>query len=340
MRRTVLRVTVAIALLATLVLTAFRISPWPSVLALRWVFDREAARAMAALEPRLPKDLIEYPDLAYGTGARARLDLFLPPGPAPPEGWPVLFWVHGGAFVSGSKENVGNYLRLIAAEGYATIAPNYTLAPSRRHPRPTEEMLEALLWLRAAAPRYGLDPGRMVLAGDSAGSHIALQTTIALQDPAYARALSLRPAAGIHLPRGLALFCGVYDLSGLDVDGPFAGFLRSVQWSYFGQRDAASAAPSADAARAAALFSLTDSLPRDLPPLFLTAGNADPLLPQTEALARKAAQRGIPVDALFFPRDRQPPLGHEYQFTLDPAGEEAFERLLAFLGRATARGPS
>lgn len=333
MRRYGLRIALTIALVAACILAAVWLSPWPSVLVLRFLFDRDAARAMAALEPRLPRGLVEHPDLAYGTSERERLDLILPPGPAPPEGWPVLFWVHGGAFVSGSKENVGNYLRLISAQGYAAIAPNYTRAPSARHPRPTEEMLEALLWVNAAAADYRLDPTRIILAGDSAGSHIALQTAIALHDPAYASALNLRPDQAIKRPRGLALFCGIYDPSELDATGAFAGFLHTVQWSYFG-------APDATARPEAALFSLYAHLPPNLPPLFLTAGNADPLLPQTEGLARAAALRGISVDALTFPPDHQPPLGHEYQFTLDAAGEEALSRLLAYLGRVTAPNPS
>jgi acetyl esterase len=333
MRRYVLRIALTIALCAACLIAAFQLSPWPSVLALRLLFDRDAARAMAALEPRLPQGLVEHPDLAYGTAERERLDLILPPGPAPPEGWPVLFWVHGGAFVSGRKENVGNYLRLISAEGYAAIAPNYTRAPSARHPRPTEEMLEALLWVHAAAADYGLDPRRIILAGDSAGSHIALQTAIALHDPAYARALNLRPGQAVTRPRGLALFCGIYDLSDLDDTGAFAGFLQTVKWSYLGKPDAADTGD-------AALFSLFAHVPPDLLPLFLSAGNADPLLPQTEGLAQVAARRGIPVDLLVFPPDHQPPLGHEYQFTLDASGEEALSRLLAYLGRVTAPNPS
>ncbi|NBE08127.1 alpha/beta hydrolase [Paragemmobacter ruber] len=333
MRHYVLRVALITVVLAAVLFAAFRLSPWPSVLVLRVLFDRDAARAMAALEPRLPAGLVEHLDLAYGTAERERLDLILPPGPAPPEGWPVLFWVHGGAFVAGRKENVGNYLRLVSAQGYAAIAPNYTRAPTARHPRPTEEMLEALLWVQAVAADYRLDPSRIILAGDSAGSHIALQTAIALQDPAYARALNLRPDQAVTRPRGLALFCGIYDLSELDSTGAFEGFLHTVQWSYLGTPDVA-------AARDAALFSLFAHVPPNLPPLFLTAGNADPLLPQTEGLARVAAQRGIPVDALTFPPDHQPPLGHEYQFTLDSSGEEALTRLLGYLGRVSAPNPS
>jgi acetyl esterase/lipase len=330
MRRFVLRVTIAIVLLVALVLATASFSPWPAVLALRLLFDSEAALAMAALRPRIPPGLIEHPDLAYGPDPRERLDLILPPGPAPPGGWPIIVWVHGGAFISGSKENVANYLRLLSEQGYATVAPNYTLAPTGRHPSPTNQMLEALLWLRAAAPGYNLDPGRLILAGDSAGSHIALQTAIALTDPDYARTLNLRPNQNIPTPLGLVLFCGVYDLADLDMDGAFGGFLRTVLWSYLGTQDAATA-PDAP------LFSLLSHLPRNLPPLFLTAGNADPLLPQTAALANAASARDIPVETLLFPADHQPALGHEYQFTLDRDGATALTRLLDFLSRLTAK---
>lgn len=323
MRKLVLFGAIAIALIATLALTT-RLTPWPSVMAIRLLFDHQAARAMEALEPRLPDGIDRRRDLTYGTDRREKADLFLPSGPTPPGGWPVVVWVHGGAFVSGSRDNIGNYLQILAAQGYATLAPDYTLAPSGRHPRPTEQLLEALLWLRGAADDHGLDATRIVLAGDSAGAHIALQTAIAIRDPAYADALGLRPQTDPATLRGLALFCGAYDLQGMDRDGAFGGFLQTVLWSYLGHKDPAEAAD-------APLFSLFAHLPADFPPLFVSAGNADPLLPQSTALVEQATRRGIAVDTLFFPPDHQPPLSHEYQFTLDPAGEQAFTRLTAFL---------
>ena len=80
-------------------------------------------------------------------------------------------------------------------------------------------------------------------------------------------------------------------------------------------------------------FATVNVLPHvtaDFPPAFLSAGNADPLLPQSEAL--DAA--GVPVETLFFAADRTPGLGHEYQFDLDTeAGREALEALTAWLQR-------
>ena len=329
MRGLFLPVIGAIALVAAAILIAAQVSPWPRVLVLRHVFAGEASRAMAALEPRLPAGLTEHPDLPYGPAPRERLDLVLPPGPPPPGGWPVLLWVHGGAFVAGQKEDVGNHLRLIAAQGYATIAPDYARAPARRHPAPAEDMLKVLIWIEGAAGSYPLDPARLVLAGDSAGGHIALQTAIALADPAYARALRLRPSDRITGPRGLVLFCGIFDLAGLETGSLW---LQTAAWAYLGHRDPAEA-PDAP------LFSLLAHLPETLPPLFVSAGNADPLLPQSRALVERARARGLRVEALFFPPDQTPLLGHEYQFGTDAAADLARDRLLAFLNAVTAPAP-
>jgi len=328
MRRLALYLAVVVLISLAGVALLAQLSPWPGVQALRVVFDLGAARSSAALEPLLPEDRVERLDLAYGPDRRERLDLFLPPGPPPPQGWPVLVWVHGGAFVSGQKEDVGNYLRLIVPKGFAAIAPDYSRAPTARHPTPTAQILEVLLWIKASAQDRPIDPSRIVLAGDSAGSHIALQTAIALHDPAYARSLGLRPQTEPASLRGLALFCGIYDLPSETGPG-LAGFvLRTASRAYLGAADAARAPDAAG-------FDLLARLPATLPPLFLSAGNADPLLPQTEALAAAARAQGITTQALLFAADHQPPLGHEYQFTLDDAGRQAMDRLTTFLTDVT-----
>lgn len=328
MRRLALYLGVPVLVVLSALAVLAQLSPWPAVIGLRALFALDADRAARTLAPVLPAGLTERRDLAYGPDPRERLDLFLPPGPAPPEGWPVLIWVHGGAFVAGQKEDVGNHLRLLAAKGYATIAPNYTRAPGARHPRPSAQMMTLLLWLQAVADRHALDPTRVILAGDSAGSHIALQTAIALHDPAYAALLGLRPRLDPAHLRGLVLFCGIFDPPKDMAPGLIGAALRSAAWAYLGGPDPATA-PHGEG------FALSARLPASLPPIFLSAGNADPLLPHSLHLADRARARGIETDTLFFPPHQQPPLGHEYQFTQSPAAEEARARLAAFLDRVT-----
>lgn len=324
--RILVRLLVALLVLGLLALASFRLSPWPSVLIVRHLFDGEAAKAMIALQPLVPPGLQERLDIPYRDGdSDARLDLILPPGPAPDAGWPVVVWVHGGAWVSGSKENVGNYLRLLTSDRFAMVNVDYTLAPSAQHPEPTRQVNAALGWLMANGAAAGLDTSRVILAGDSAGAQIAMQTAIAQTDPAYAAALGLTPMLPASQLRGLLLFCGAYDARQLNLDGAFGGFLRNVLWAYFGQREFASA-PGFD------LFSVAAHLPATLPPLFISAGNADPLGPQSTGLADRADALGIETDTLFFPADFAPPLGHEYQFDLSTeAGKLALERARAFL---------
>lgn len=330
MRRLALYLSVLVLICLAFLAALAQLSPWPGAYALRALVAHKAAQANAELAALLPPDRVEYLNLPYGPDPRERLDLFLPPGQPPPEGWPILIWVHGGAFVAGRKEDVGNFLRLIASQGFATIAPDYSRAPGARHPVPSAQLLEALLWIKAAARDRPIDPARIVLAGDDAGSHIALQTAIALHDPAYARDLGLRPLVEAQSIRGLALFCGLYDLPNDPLEG-VAGFgLRTAARAYLGTANPAEA-PGAKG------FPLLTRLPDTLPPIFLSAGNADPLLPQSKRLADAAKAKGLVTDTLFFPDDHQPQLGHAYPFTPDAAGNMARNRLVAFLTKVTAR---
>src|SRR5262249_19865966 len=121
------------------------------------------------------------------------------------------------------------------------------------------------------------------------------------------------------------LFCGVYDASRIKMDGDFGGFIRTVMWSYFGNKD------FADDPRLAT-FSVNRHLTPRFPPAFVSVGNADPLAPQSVLMADAIAAQGVKVDTLFYPANTDPPLPHEYQFNLDTeAGRTALEKLNAYL---------
>jgi acetyl esterase/lipase len=110
----------------------------------------------------------------------------------------------------------------------------------------------------------------------------------------------------------------------MNFDGPFASFMRTVLWSYLGTRD-----PHDARVRQ---MSVTPHVSSSYPPAFISVGNADPLAPQSIALAEALRAHAVEVDTLFFPPDRQPPLDHEYQLTLSTAAaQQALERSVAFL---------
>jgi acetyl esterase len=79
-------------------------------------------------------------------------------------------------------------------------------------------------------------------------------------------------------------------------------------------------------------MSVMPHLTGDFPSSFISAGNADPLAPQSIALATALEGKGTQVRTLFFPADHVPPLGHEYQFDLSgAAGQSALMHAVEWL---------
>jgi acetyl esterase/lipase len=311
----------ALLLLGVLAFVAWFVTPWPSVLLIRAIFDRGAAEASARLAPHVPPGIRVDRGLAYDPAdPDARLDIIRPPAGA--TAGPTIVWFHGGGFVSGRRADVENYLRVLAGEGFTIANVDYTIAPEAHYPTPIRQANAALGYLTRAAPRLGIDPGRLILAGDSAGAQIAAELANLATAPAYARAVGIPPAIAARQLRGTILFCGPYDLD-LMGDGWFA---RATIWAYGGRRDAR-------ADPAFRLMSVARHVTPAFPPSFITAGNGDPLLPHSVALAAALRSRGVAVETLYFP-GHQPPLGHEYQFDLDTApAREALGRATAFARR-------
>jgi acetyl esterase/lipase len=104
-----------------------------------------------------------------------------------------------------------------------------------------------------------------------------------------------------------------------------------VLWSYSGGKDFSTNPRFATA-------SVVNYVTAAFPPTFISAGNADRLLPQSLAFADALAARGVRVERLFFPKDHAPPLPHEYQFNLDnDDGKRALERSVTFLAELSPK---
>ncbi len=102
--------------------------------------------------------------------------------------------VHGGGFISSSAATVRDYAILLAHAGYTVASLDYSLAPGLRYPVPVRRGNAALRYLHANAARFGGDPARIVLGGDSAGPQIAGQLAAVQADPALARSVGLTAA--------------------------------------------------------------------------------------------------------------------------------------------------
>lgn len=313
-----------VAVLAALIYGAFQVSPWPSVLLIRQTFGAGAAAASRALDRHVPQGITaimgEHYDAADADGF---LDVYHPASAG--GALPTIVWIHGGAFVSGSRADVANYLKILAGQGYTTVAVGYSLAPGATYPKPLQQLNAALGHLQQHAERLRVDPSRLFLAGDSAGAQIAGQMSNVITSAEYAQAVGVVPSITRQHLRGAILFCGPHGTDSINFDGPFGGFLSTVLWAYFGTSDFRNDPRLQQ-------FSVAANMTKDYPPFFVSVGNADPLAPLSYALKAKADELGVPADALFFAADYHPPLAHEYQFDLDgEAGQQALARMLAFL---------
>lgn len=326
MKKFILRTLAVLAVLAAVGTIASQVSPWPSALLIRFAFDRGGDAAAAALEKHVPDGVADQLNLQYDpTDSDALLDVFYPTDiDGTDRALLTVVWVHGGGWISGSKDQIASYARILAGKGFTVVGVDYSIAPGSKYPTPLRQVNAALKYLQANAAKLHVDPQRFVLAGDSAGAHIAAQMANIVSAPAYAQAIGIAPS--IERPQLLAvlLHCGPYKIR--EGEGIELGdFSRVLLWSYSGRKDFNDEPSFATA-------SVIDYVTADFPPVFISAGNADPLLPHSLAMSAALTKLGVRVDSLFYAADYQPPLPHEYQFNLDTeAGRLALERSVAFL---------
>ena len=324
-----LRLLRALLVLVAVLVAAFQLSPWPGVLLIRMLFDHGAAQTSSRLQAHVPAGVVEHLSEVYDASSPDGLfDLFLPPPATRSEGVtpPLVVWVHGGGAVSGSRKDIANYARVLAGQGLAVATVGYSIAPEATYPTPLRQVNSALAHLASSAGNWGLDAERFVLAGDSAGAHIAAQLGNLTVVPTYAQALGIVPALKPAQLRALLLFCGPYVMRSSDATGVARWFLHTVLWAYSGTRRYETDQTFAGTAN------VINHLTADFPPTFVSAGNADPLLAHSKALAARLQALGAQLNTVFFPPDYQPPLPHEYQFDLDrPEAQRALSEALTFV---------
>ena len=128
------------------------------------IFERWA-QASARVRQRHPAHL----DLRYGDDGGETLDIF----PAAHADAPVFVFIHGGYWRSLDKRDHSFVAPALTRAGAMVVVPNYALCPSVGIETIVMQMVQALAWVHRHAWRYGGDPARIVVAGHSAGGHLA-----------------------------------------------------------------------------------------------------------------------------------------------------------------------
>lgn len=154
--------------------------------------------------PRVPVETVTY---AVHSGIDLKMDVYrMPPaacaGPscpaANPGPAPAVLVIHGGAWRSGNRKQLPALNHYLAARGYVVAAINYRLSPAFRFPDALADVRAALTYLKEHAAERGVDAGRIVLLGRSAGAHLAAVAGCTAHDPAV---------------RGVIGYYGPYDLA-------------------------------------------------------------------------------------------------------------------------------
>ncbi len=122
-------------------------------------------------QAQLPAGTKVERDIVYARVGERKLllDLYLPAKGS--TSLPVIVWVHGGGWRSGSKGS-GGRARPMLNRGYAVVDVGYRLSGEAIFPAQVEDCKAAVRWVRANAAKYGLDPDRIGAWGSSAGGHL------------------------------------------------------------------------------------------------------------------------------------------------------------------------
>jgi acetyl esterase len=198
-----------------------------------------------------------------------------------------LVYLHGGGFMQGSLNSWNHFLRdLVRQSGAAVLSVDYRLSPEYKFPVAFDETVAMIRLAARDGAAQGIDPARLAVGGDSAGANLALAAALALRD------------AGEKLLSFQLLIYGVYSA---EVESPSwqrfgrgAG-LSQTQFRWILETYLENPAQQRDLRVAPLLADL-----KGLPPAHLIVGSLDPLLDDSNNLAAKLKEAGVPSDLTIY----------------------------------------
>jgi len=241
-------------------------------------------------------------DIPYVSGGDSsqRLDLYLPE-PPPDKPLPLIVWIHGGGWRSGSKTGCPA-IRWVT-NGYAAASVEYRFSQKAVFPAQLQDCQAAIRWLRANAGKYHLDPNHIGVWGASAGGHLA-----ALVGTCGGKRVFAPIGGNEDQSDQVQAVCDMY--------GP-ANFSTVVQQAADDEKNIKNifkfntpddpyscliGAPLSDKPKADAV-SPVHYVSRDTPPFLILHGTRDALVPfaQSLELATALRENGVPVLLQKFP---------------------------------------
>jgi acetyl esterase len=233
---------------------------------------------------------LRQPDIAsvtnrdmQGPNGSMALRVYTPFGDGP---FPLIVFFHGSGFVVCSLDTHDGMCRnLCAGTGCVVVSVDYRLAPEHRFPAAPDDCLAATRWAVANAAALGGDPGRVLVAGDSAGGNLATVTALRIRDeggPKLAGQLLIYPVTDYYdtETRSMTENAEGYGLTR-------AGMIWF--WNHYLPDPSYGANPHVSPLRATDLSGL--------PPVLVVTAEYDPLRDEAEDYAARLRQAGVPTEA-------------------------------------------
>lgn len=277
----------------------------------RTILDlREAdARANEVMLPILNADLPrigafhERVPVYEPEGTPVTADVIVPEGTGP---FPILVYLHGGAFVMGSAKADRAAAFSFAAAGFLVVSVDYRLAPEFPFPAAYLDGERAVQWALSNGSRYGGDAARLAIAGCSAGAALAASV-----------AVNSAPAERI---RAALLLYGAADSMALTGPPESTWMFSAMMDAYLQGRDPSTLELDPR------VFPL--QRPEAFPPTYIAVGTADPFLAACARMHAALTEAGVPNTF-----DVLEGLGHGFlpYLRFMPPVAELFDRLVGFL---------
>ncbi len=251
-----------------------------------------------------------------GMGEGATVRIIRPEGREPTG---VYLDIHGGGWVIGrARMSDQANLALVEAFGLATVSVDYRLAPEHPYPAGPDDCEAAAVWLvENTAAEFGTE--RLLIGGGSAGAHLAAVTLLRMRD-----------RHGYTGFMGANLVYGPYDLSMTPSQrlgvGPAGGLDRAAIDRFYEMfiPDVDTTDPD---------VSPLNAHLHDMPPALFTVGSYDPLLDDSLFMHARWLAAGNESELAVYPGGP-----HGFDAAPIPIGEQARERINAFIGERVAGG--
>ena len=159
----------------------------------------ELAKTRAAQARKVRESAKSWLNVPYGNSPREKLDIYAADKP----GGPVLVYIHGGYWRSGSKEDNCNFVPTFTKRGATVVLVEYDLCPQVTVSDIVRQTRASIAWIYKNIMRYGGDPAKLFISGHSAGGHL---TAMALAHDWETEGLPR------DLIKGAVATSGVYDL--------------------------------------------------------------------------------------------------------------------------------